>query len=121
MRPTRSPSRPTSRNARPRSSRWEPDMRRMLKPLACFLAAMAMAPPVAACGDRDPDPQVVAPAPPISARGNPARELDAMRRHVPVDEEITPLPMARVENFDMTRERAYPMQPPTIPHSIDGY
>ena len=29
--------------------------------------------------------------------------------------------MARVENFDRRRGRAYPMQPPTVPHSIDGY
>ena len=29
--------------------------------------------------------------------------------------------MARVENVDRKRTRAYPMQPPTIPHAIDGY
>ncbi len=29
--------------------------------------------------------------------------------------------MARVENRDIKRKRAYPMQPPTIPHKIDGY
>ena len=39
----------------------------------------------------------------------------------PITVEVTPLPLATVENFDLTRERAYPMQPPTIPHSIDGY
>jgi cytochrome c-type protein NapB len=26
-----------------------------------------------------------------------------------------------VENADIKRNRAYPMQPPTIPHSIDNY
>ena len=95
-------------------------MRRILKPfllLACLATALALA----ACGDREPDPQVVRPAPPVGARGNPAQDIDALRRHVPITTEVTPLPLARVENFDMTRERAYPMQPPTIPHSIDGY
>jgi cytochrome c-type protein NapB len=29
--------------------------------------------------------------------------------------------MARVENADLRRQRAWPEQPPTIPHSIDGY
>lgn len=29
--------------------------------------------------------------------------------------------MEEVENKDMRRQRNYPMQPPTIPHKIDGY
>jgi cytochrome c-type protein NapB len=29
--------------------------------------------------------------------------------------------MQNTENKDMRRERAYPMQPPTIPHKIDNY
>ncbi len=96
-------------------------MRWTLKPLVLLLASLVLAPLLTACGDREPEPVIVAPAPPISARGNPAQDIDAMRRHVPITSEITPLPMATVENFDMTRARAYPMQPPTIPHSIDGY
>ncbi|MFC3550874.1 nitrate reductase cytochrome c-type subunit [Lysobacter cavernae] len=48
-------------------------------------------------------------------------QVDALRRGVPIDMEASPLPMARVENFDVKRDRAYPMQPPTIPHTIDGY
>lgn len=96
-------------------------MRQSMKSLSCLLAGLALAFSLAACGEGGPEPEIKRPAPPISARGNPAQELDALRRHVPVDVEITPLPMATVENFDMTRERAYPMQPPTIPHSIDGY
>lgn len=60
------------------------------------------------------------PAPPIDAP--PAGEqIDAMRRGAPIEREIDPPPMARVENTDMRRNRAYPMQPPTIPHTIDGY
>lgn len=50
-----------------------------------------------------------------------ARQLDALRRGVPLDQEATPVALARVQNLDLTRERAYPMQPPTIPHAIDGY
>lgn len=96
-------------------------MRRILMSFALLLAGAALALPLVACGDREPEPVIVAPAPPISARGNPAQDIDALRRHVPITAEITPLPLANVENFDMTRERAYPMQPPTIPHSIDGY
>jgi nitrate reductase (cytochrome), electron transfer subunit len=84
--------------------------------LAVLLPAM-----VAACGDREPRPQVVAPAPEVGARGTPGHDIDPLRRNVPITAEITPLPMAAVENFDRRRGRAYPMQPPTIPHSIDGY
>ncbi|HET6397639.1 MAG TPA: nitrate reductase cytochrome c-type subunit [Pseudoxanthomonas sp.] len=48
-------------------------------------------------------------------------QIDALRRGVPVDQEGHPPPLARVENADLRRVRAYPMQPPTIPHAIDGY
>ena len=48
-------------------------------------------------------------------------EIDALRRGVPVNLEGHPPPMARVENTDIRRVRNYPMQPPTIPHTIDGY
>lgn len=30
-------------------------------------------------------------------------------------------PVERVENRDKRRQRNYPMQPPTVPHSIEGY
>lgn len=51
----------------------------------------------------------------------PGGQIDALRRGVPIDQEGAPPPMARVENTDIKRVRAYPMQPPTIPHAIDGY
>lgn len=54
-------------------------------------------------------------APPASG------QIDAIRRGIPVDQEGEPPLMARVENTDVKRNRAYPMQPPTIPHSIDNY
>ena len=49
------------------------------------------------------------------------RQIDALRRGIPVDQEAAPQPLWRVQNMDVKRERAYPMQPPTIPHAIDGY
>ena len=87
------------------------------------LYLMLLIPVLAGC-DRGPsqrEPTIEPPSPPISARGNPVQDIDALRRHVPIDVEVSPLPMARVENFDIRRGRAYPMQPPTIPHSVDGY
>lgn len=59
-------------------------------------------------------------APPVDAPP-PGGQIDAIRRGVPIDQEGAPPPMARVENADIKRVRAYPMQPPTIPHAIDGY
>jgi len=56
-----------------------------------------------------------------AAPAHPADSLDAMRRGLPLDQEGKPLPLATTENKDVKRNRAYPMQPPTIPHSIDNY
>jgi nitrate reductase (cytochrome), electron transfer subunit len=63
------------------------------------------------------DPTANAPAP---ATREP-QSIDALRRGIPLDQEARPLPMPRTENFDIRRKRAYPDQPPTIPHAIDGY
>jgi cytochrome c-type protein NapB len=90
---------------------------RRIPELLVLLLVLALS----ACGKPEPRPQVVAPAPQVGARGNPAQDIDSLRRNIPITTEVTPLPMATVENFDLRRERAYPMQPPTIPHSIDGY
>jgi cytochrome c-type protein NapB len=63
------------------------------------------------------DPTANAPAPPPRE----SQSLDALRRGIPLDQEGKPAPMPRTENFDIRRKRAYPDQPPTIPHTIDGY
>jgi len=63
------------------------------------------------------DPTANAPAPAARA----PQSIDALRRGAPLDQEGKPLPMPRTENFDVRRKRAYPDQPPTIPHAIDGY
>lgn len=46
---------------------------------------------------------------------------NARRGSAPLDQEGKPAPMYNVENKDIKRPRAYSMQPPTIPHKIDGY
>jgi cytochrome c-type protein NapB len=50
-----------------------------------------------------------------------AQQLDGMRGATPVPDETRPPPLGNAENKDVRRERAYSMQPPTIPHKIDGY
>lgn len=49
------------------------------------------------------------------------RGIDAMRGDSPIAEEAAPPRMPQEENTDIKRARNYPMQPPTIPHKIDGY
>lgn len=71
------------------------------------------------------DDQVIQPPPAITVATPKTTELpksiDAMRRGADLNTEPESLPLARVENADIKRGRAYPMQPPTIPHAIDGY
>jgi cytochrome c-type protein NapB len=44
-----------------------------------------------------------------------------LRGTAPLNEEPKAPRMARVENFDIRRGRAYTSQPPTIPHAIEKY
>jgi cytochrome c-type protein NapB len=53
----------------------------------------------------------------VAAQGH----SDALRGPVPLDREPTPPPLQNQENKDVRRTRAFAMQPPTIPHRIDGY
>jgi cytochrome c-type protein NapB len=46
---------------------------------------------------------------------------DALRGNTPIADESTPPPLQNQENNDVRRVRSHPMQPPTIPHKIDGY
>jgi nitrate reductase (cytochrome), electron transfer subunit len=50
-----------------------------------------------------------------------AQQLDQLRGPAPLTEEADPPRMAPVENRDLRRARNYPEQPPTIPHTIEGY
>ncbi len=47
--------------------------------------------------------------------------VDAMRGRTPLQEEAQPPALQNQENKDVRRTRAFAMQPPTIPHKIDGY
>src|SRR5688572_25567281 len=46
---------------------------------------------------------------------------DGMRGPTAIAEEPKPPALGNPDNRDIRRERAYPMQPPTIPHKIDNY
>jgi cytochrome c-type protein NapB len=48
-------------------------------------------------------------------------ETIATLRGAALDKEMSPPKISRVENNDLKRKRAYPMQPPTIPHKTDDY
>ncbi len=48
-------------------------------------------------------------------------QVASMRGTAPLNAELTPNPMEKVENNDLKRQRDYPQQPPTIPHDISKY
>lgn len=50
-----------------------------------------------------------------------AQELGGLRGRTPLEQEPKAPPLARVENTDLKRGRAYTNQPPTIPHAIEKY
>ena len=50
-----------------------------------------------------------------------AAHTDGMRGPTAIADEPKPPPLGNAENKDVRRERAYSMQPPTIPHKIDNY
>jgi nitrate reductase (cytochrome), electron transfer subunit len=46
---------------------------------------------------------------------------DKMRGPTPIDQTSAPPPLLNSDNSDTRRIRNYAMQPPVIPHKIDGY
>jgi nitrate reductase (cytochrome), electron transfer subunit len=46
---------------------------------------------------------------------------DKMRGATPIDQTSAPPPLVNSDNSDTRRARNYAMQPPVIPHKIDGY
>lgn len=60
-------------------------------------------------------------APSLALAASVPEDHLATLRQKPLTEEPTPPPIAPVKNGDVTDTRSYPMQPPVIPHKIDGY
>ena len=56
---------------------------------------------------------------PLVALGQ--RAVDNMRGPTPLAATVQPAPMVNPDNSDVRRVRNYAMQPPVIPHKIEGY
>jgi cytochrome c-type protein NapB len=56
-----------------------------------------------------------------SVTAGAATLVDPMRGTAPLTDEPRPPALVNQENKDVRRNRAFAMQPPTIPHRIDGY
>lgn len=50
-----------------------------------------------------------------------AQHVDRMRGTTPIMEEAAPPPLVNPDNSDVRRARSYAMQPPVVPHKIEGY
>jgi cytochrome c-type protein NapB len=50
-----------------------------------------------------------------------APQVATLRGTAPLNAEVTPPIIDKVENNDLKRQRDYPQQPPTIPHDISKY
>ena len=46
---------------------------------------------------------------------------DKMRGTTPLDQTTAPPPLVNPDNSDVRRSRNYAMQPPVVPHKIEGY
>lgn len=57
----------------------------------------------------------------VLAAGAVAEGFDPLRGAAPIPDAAAPPRMAQPEDTDVRRARSYPMQPPTIPHRVDGY
>jgi cytochrome c-type protein NapB len=57
----------------------------------------------------------------LAPTAHAAEDIATLRQAVPLIEQGTAPRMTVTENKDIKRVRNYPEQPPTIPHSIDGY
>lgn len=56
-----------------------------------------------------------------NAQTQSPRALDNMRGPTPLAQTVKPAPMVNPDNSDVKRVRNYAMQPPVIPHKIEGY
>ena len=81
-----------------------------MRRFALFAAAALLATLAAA--------QATAPAPAASA---PPALVDPLRGTGPIPQTTRPPLLGNAINDDQRRTRSYDMQPPTIPHRVDGY
>lgn len=58
---------------------------------------------------------------PLLVQAQSPRALDHMRGPTPLAQTVKPAPMVNPDNSDIKRVRNYAMQPPVIPHKIEGY
>jgi cytochrome c-type protein NapB len=58
---------------------------------------------------------------PLSVLAQKQYALDNMRGPTPLAETAKPAPMVNPDNSDVRRARNYAMQPPVVPHKIEGY
>ncbi len=57
----------------------------------------------------------------FAAPGDNSGVHDAMRGNTPLNQASNPPPLLNPDNSDVRRQRNYAMQPPVIPHKIEGY
>ena len=57
----------------------------------------------------------------VQAADNDGRNIATLRSSQEIASPTYPPALGRVEDTASKRGRAYPMQPPTIPHKVDGY
>lgn len=57
----------------------------------------------------------------VAAASAGAVDMTDRLRGGPITDTLPPPPIANTDNSDIRRQRAYAMQPPVIPHKIDGY
>ena len=57
----------------------------------------------------------------FAAPGDASGVHDAMRGVTPLNQATNPPPLLNPDNSDVRRVRNYAMQPPVIPHKIEGY
>lgn len=57
----------------------------------------------------------------VLAAAAAAQHVDRMRGTTPILEESAPPPLVNSDNSDVRRVRNYAMQPPVVPHKIEGY
>jgi len=57
----------------------------------------------------------------VAAVAAEPENVDRLHGNLPVLDEATPPPLTNPDNSDVKRQRNYAMQPPIVPHKIEGY